>query len=80
MDLPFNFRIIFIFSGIVYLSGTVGMEIIDGLYANAYGDQNLFYFLLTTLEETLEIVGIMFFLYSLMSYINYLKLSILFND
>ncbi len=80
ISLPKNFRILFIISAFIYLSGAVLMEVIDGIFANAYGDQNLTYFLLTTVEETLEIVGIMFFINSLMSFINSLNISIRFNE
>lgn len=41
----------------VYVSGALGMELVDGKYASIHGENNLTYDLLTTVEETLEMIG-----------------------
>jgi len=45
------------------------MEMIDGNYAFIHGTNNFTYMMLTTLEETLEMVGIAVFVYSLLMYL-----------
>lgn len=68
IDLPKNSRFLFFISGIIYVGGVLGMELIDGFYYSINGG-NLIYALLTMLEEMLEMLGIAFFIYSLLTYI-----------
>lgn len=61
----------FIAAGAVYLSGALGMELVGGVEFEARGsDMNLTYALMTTLEEFLEMTGIVIFVYALSSYID----------
>ena len=61
----------FIAAGAVYLSGALGMELVGGAEFEAHGsDMNLTYALMTTLEEFLEMSGIVIFAYALSSYID----------
>ena len=65
--LPARSRMQFVLAGVVYVGGALGMELIDTMYASAYG-RNLIYGLLATLEEVLEMAGILLFLYALMDH------------
>ena len=60
-------RLLILF-GIVYLSGALGIEMVTGaqFVRNGY---NFSYSLLISIEESLEILGIIIFVYSLTSYI-----------
>lgn len=61
----------FIAAGAVYLSGALGMELVGGAEFEAHGSEmNLTYALMTTLEEFLEMTGIVIFIYALSSYID----------
>jgi hypothetical protein len=56
-------------SGTIYLSGAIGMEMVGGAYAEANGMDNFAYTMLTTIEESLEMVGVIFFIYALLGYL-----------
>lgn len=70
--LPLGTRWIFTLAGVVFLSGAVGMEMIGGKY---WADQgwaidgsdpvDINYALLTTVEELLEMLGVVIFIYGL---------------
>ncbi|QSA98587.1 hypothetical protein [Methylococcus sp. EFPC2] len=58
MGLPHSLRRTLIVSATVYLSGAVGLELLGGAYLESLHDaHNLPYELLTTLEESLEMAG-----------------------
>jgi hypothetical protein len=78
VKLPFATRWLFVLGGAVFLSGAVGMEMVGGKYWAAQGwaidgsdSVDLRYALITTLEELLEMLGIVIFIYALTRY--YLK-------
>jgi len=58
----------FIISGLVFLSGAVGVEMIGGNYAHIHGIWNLPYSMLAAVEELLEMAGAILFLYALLDY------------
>lgn len=49
------------------------MEMVGGAYAHLNGQQNLTYALLATLEEMMEMSGLVVFIYGLLRYIHSLK-------
>ena len=78
VGLPPQTRWTFLLGGLVFLAGAVGMEMLGGKYWAAQGwsidgkdavDMN--YALIVTVEEFLEMIGIVIFIYGLMRY--YLK-------
>jgi len=52
------------------VGGGVGFELLDGWYAFNYGTNNLGYGLLATTEESLEMAGMVTFIYVLLRYIS----------
>lgn len=44
------------------------MELAGGYYADFYGQQNMAYVLIVSIEEFLEMMGIVVFIYALLSY------------
>ena len=73
--LPFQTRVLFFLGGFVFLSGAVGLEMIGGKYWSAQGwavdgsdHVDLRYALLITLEELLEMLGIVIFIFALSRY------------
>lgn len=78
--LPNRTRVLFILAGVIFLSGALGVEMLGGRYAELYGYQNLTMVLYQTVEESLEMTGILVFIYALTSYIaselNDVRLSI----
>lgn len=75
-----RFRKLFILSGAIYLSGAVGLEMIGGwIYSHDLGDSYL-YVIEVVIEESLEMIGLLVFIYSLSDYLksisNDLQISI----
>ena len=68
-NLPDRIKKLFIVSGTVFVSGAVVMEIIGYKIMKLYG-RGLAYSVSYTIEETLEMLGIVLFIYALVSYIN----------
>jgi len=66
--LPVRSRLLFISSGLIYILGAIGMEIVGGYYVQANGDTLLFQLILT-IEEMMEMVGISLFIFSLLDYL-----------
>lgn len=66
--LPANTRLQFILAAATFVAGAVGMEMIGGRYYSAVGESDVIYTFIYTLEETLEMLGIIIFIYSLSSY------------
>lgn len=57
-------------SGAVYLCGAVVFEVIGGQVASQEGTSNLRYALLATVEEALEMIGLLLFIHYLLVYIH----------
>ncbi|WP_205500497.1 hypothetical protein [Rufibacter psychrotolerans] len=70
LSLPRKTLVNFVAAGAIFLFGAVGMEMVGGLFIANQGDGfSLAYKLLTSFEEMLEMLGIIFFIYSLVRYI-----------
>ena len=67
--LPRNIRNLFLLSGVIFVGGALGMEMVGGWHSERYGEENLPYSLIYTLEESLEMIGVIIFIYALISYI-----------
>lgn len=70
IQLPKTTRLLFILSGALFVTGAVGFEMISGRHAEMYAGHNLPYVMMTTIEESLEMLGIIIFLYALTAYIS----------
>jgi hypothetical protein len=68
--LPEKTRFQFIIAGTLFVSGALGMELVDGYYNDIYGWENMTYSLLTSFEEFLEMLGVVVFINSIMTYTN----------
>jgi hypothetical protein len=67
LNLPKVTRNLFIVSGIVYVAGAVGCEMIGGHFFKVYGKTHLWW-IAVTFEEMLEISGLILFNYALLDY------------
>ncbi|MEC4984650.1 MAG: hypothetical protein SAJ37_10770 [Oscillatoria sp. PMC 1068.18] len=71
--LPTQTRRAFVIAGIVYVAGALGMELIGGWYTESYGANDIIYALIITVEECLEMFGVVILIQALLDYIsNYL--------
>jgi hypothetical protein len=69
--LPSPVRRLFILAGLIYLSGTIVMEIVGGHYVTVWGHDSMRYALCTAAEEFLEMMGIVVFIYALLKYLTW---------
>ena len=68
--LPKTTRNNFIIAGIIYLTGLLGIEMLGGYYYELHAGENLTYSLITTLEESLEMLGLILFIRALLDYLS----------
>ena len=61
LALPRRIRNAMCLAGLVYVSGVLGMELLDGWYLDRNGE-NTVYLLLTMAEELLEMAGVILFI------------------
>ena len=69
LHLPSYTRLLVLASGTLYISGVIGFEIIGGYYVEFHGMENLTYSMIVTIEESLEIAGIILFVFTMLDYI-----------
>ena len=67
-SLPIKTKTLFIAAGFVYVTGALGMELIGGYIADSYG-YNTIYGIASSIEEILEMLGVVIFIYGLLSYL-----------
>lgn len=62
-------RYAFVASALLYLGGAIGMEMVGGWYDEKYGPENLGYVACFTIEESLEMAGVIYFIRALLRYL-----------
>ncbi len=67
--LPWATRKMFILSGCIYIFGCMGMEIVGSFTQEFYGKASMVHAMATTIEEFLEMIGIVVFINTLLSYL-----------
>ena len=55
-------------SAIIYIGGAIGIEMIGGYYMSKHQALDFNYMLITSIEETLEIIGIIVLIDTLLKY------------
>lgn len=72
-DLPPRTRALFVTAGALYVGGALGLELIEGYYADQMGSRlynpSATRVVLTHIEETMEMAGTVTFLYALLDYL-----------
>lgn len=69
LRLPAKTKKDFFVAAAVFLGGLVGMEMVGGFYAGSHGVNNFKYSMLATVEEGLEMAGVITFINGLMNFI-----------
>lgn len=67
--LPPQILKLFLLGVFIYFLGSVGMEMLGGKYVEAYGEQSLKLALMVTVEEAMEMFGVLMFNYAFLKYI-----------
>jgi hypothetical protein len=68
LRLPPRSRLLFLIAGSVYVAGALGLEFVGNAYVGANG-RDLGYGIIATIEEVLEMGGIVVFVYALLDYL-----------
>ncbi|MBK8903195.1 MAG: glycosyltransferase [Anaerolineaceae bacterium] len=68
LDLPAATRIRFMLAAIVYIGGAIGVELIGSSHAELHGYENWTYSMIATVEESLEMAGLIVFIRALLNY------------
>jgi hypothetical protein len=68
--MPANLRRRVVGAGLMYLAGSLGVEMVGGAYYEQIEGQNLVYSLIVTLEETLEMTGVILLIRALLLYLS----------
>lgn len=71
--LPRETRKMFVISGFIYIFGCMGMEVVGSFTQEFYGKASMVHAMATTIEEFLEMIGIVVFINTLLSYNTCLK-------
>ncbi len=70
LNLPAKIKRLFLLSATFYIGGALGIEMLGGSWIRIAGNQrNLVYASIVSVEEMMEIIGLIIFIYSLMFYI-----------
>ena len=64
-----KYKVLFLTAAILFFGGAVGFEVIGGRFANYNDTRNFTFYMITTVEETLEPSGIALLIYALLEYI-----------
>ena len=62
-------RLTFCISGLIYITGAIGMEMLGGSHDEIYGTADITYLCFVTIEESLEIFGVIIFIGGLLDYL-----------
>jgi hypothetical protein len=80
LHLDKKFKLLFFLSLAIYISGVIGGEMTSGYFASIMGLKNFTYAVVASVEESVEMIGCSFFIYSLLEYLRqYLPNGILLN-
>lgn len=75
--LPIYTKVRFIRAAATFLGGALGVEILEGLYSASHGGENSFQFsMLVTVEEGLEMAGVIIFINALLGYIQACQIEV----
>ncbi len=80
IDLPVSTRRLFLIAGALFVGGAIGLEMFSGYYQSYYGRYNIPFSIITTVEESLEMLGIVVFIHALISYLGSNDVRIRFDD
>ena len=69
LHLPLRPRLLILVAGSLYIGGAIGFELIGARHAELQGPRNLTYSMIATIEESLEMAGVILFVFAMLDYI-----------
>lgn len=81
LHLPAITRYRFLLAATIYLGGAIGFELLEGSYSEFLSTQDLTFNIMVTIEEALEMTGVIVFIWALLNYCadNYTQVQLQFN-
>ena len=80
LRLPARQRLLFLVSGLLYVGGAMGLEMVNGLVASIFGGQKgTVGVMIPVAEESLEMFGIVIFAYALLTYLGSYRREVTFR-
>ncbi|EMR01518.1 hypothetical protein ADICEAN_03354 [Cesiribacter andamanensis AMV16] len=79
LRLPMLTRRLFLISGLVFVTGAFGLELLEGYFFKLYGLDHIINKLLYCIEELLEMWAVILFLYALLDYMNAKRIQLSFG-
>jgi len=71
LNLPQKTRYLFIIAGVIFVMGAIGFEYVAREYwERGYSLRSMTYAAISTVEEFLEMIGVVIFIYALIDYMN----------
>jgi len=70
LHLPGRTRLLIFLSAGLFVGGAIGVEMLSGAWADRYGEENLMYSLIITVEETCEMLGVVVLIGALLDYVH----------
>jgi hypothetical protein len=64
-----GFRLLFVVAGVLFVGGSIGFEMMEGVLAGYYPEHRLLHEAAIHLEDTLEFAGVLLFLHGLLTYV-----------
>lgn len=61
----------FLIAAILFVGGAIGLEMLGGSYYDIHGSDNLTYRMMQNVEESLEMAGLIIFIWALMRYLSF---------
>jgi len=76
LSLPKSTRNLFFISGSIFITGSLGLEFIEGYFYKLYGLDHIYNRILYCIEELMEMGGVTLFIYALLDYMAVHKITI----
>lgn len=70
LRLPNAIKVRFVLAAMLFIGGSIGFELAEGVEDVTYGQNNITYSILTTIEEGMEMAGVIVFIHALLQYID----------
>lgn len=79
LHLPKRTRMYLVIAALFLVGGAIGVEFVGGAYVGIHGGWTFTYGIMTIIEETFEMIGVLFFIIAILDYIKLDKMDVVFS-
>lgn len=79
LSLPSRTKTYLVMAALFLVGGAVGVEFVGGAYLDVHGEWTLTYGIMTIIEETFEMIGVLFFIVAILDFIKLDKMDVVFS-